>query len=434
VLLGFATLMLGMDTMSQAVSGLKDIPAFSQMFIMFKNPILGVIAGAVLTAIIQSSSASVGILQALAITGQVSYGAAIPIIMGQNIGTCITALISSVGTGKNARRTAYAHMIFNILGTVIWLSVFVILSYTLKNAFFDKSASLFGIAAAHSIFNILCTIVLFPMSSVIEKMTIFIFPDKEDASKNSELDERLLVTPPIALQKCHDLVCHMSDKVNEACNLSLDLLFNYDKDKADIIINTEEFADRYEDIIGSYLVKLSSRNISDEDNATVTMLLKLISDFERICDHSINVLEAATELHEKGIILSDNSKKELSVLCSAVKEILSHSHMAFINNDYKLASHIEPLEQVIDNLKYKMRNTHIARLKINESTIEESFIWSDILTNLERISDHCSNIALSVLETSKGLLKPHEYLSNIKNDAQNDFSRQYKYYLSKYSI
>jgi len=434
ILLGFATLMFGMDTMSASVKGLADVPSFQQMFIMFKNPFLGVVVGALLTAIIQSSSASVGILQALAVTGQVSYGAAIPIIMGQNIGTCVTAIISSFGANKNGRRTAIVHLAFNVIGTVVWLIVFAIISYIFKPALFDASASLFGIAIAHSAFNILCTVLLFPMTSLLEKIAVRLVPDKDGMEEVVELDERLLVTPPIALQRCTDLVHEMAQKVSGAMKSSIDMLGSYNKDVAEEIRVVEGLADHYEDIIGTYLVKLSSCKVSDSDSATITKLLKLIGDFERISDHSINILESAEEILEKGIKFTPAAQKELEVLCAATREIVDSSCKAFLDNDHNAAALVEPLEQIIDELKSKMRNAHIKRLKNAECTIEVGFVWSDLLTNLERTSDHCSNVAVSVLETADNSFKPHEYLSHVKNDGENKFFEHYEEYKNKYAL
>ncbi|MBR3934647.1 MAG: Na/Pi cotransporter family protein [Clostridia bacterium] len=434
IFLGFATLMFGMEAMSGAVKGLADVPAFQQMFIMFKNPILGVIVGAILTAVIQSSSASVGILQALAITGQVSYGAAIPIIMGQNIGTCVTAIISSVGTNINARRTAVVHLAFNIIGTIICISVFSLVSYIFKPVLFDQAASIFGIAVAHTAFNVACTVLLLPATSLLEKLAIKLVPDKKGKTAVAELDDRLLVTPSIALQRCSDLVHEMADKASYALKSSIKMLSHYDDNIAEEIRDIEGLTDHYEDIIGTYLVKLSSNQVTDEDSATITKLLKLIGDFERISDHSVNILESAEEIREKGIVFTPGAKKELETLCAATDEIVSCSYKAFSENDHKTAELVEPLEQVIDELKSKMRNGHINRLKNSECTIEAGFVWSDLLTNLERTSDHCSNVAVSVLETANDSLKPHEYLSHVKNDGENHFFEQYEQYKAKYSL
>ena len=434
ILLGFATLMFGMDTMSAAVSGLKDVPAFQQMFVMFKNPVLGVIVGAVLTAIIQSSSASVGILQALAVTGQVSYGAVIPIIMGQNIGTCVTAMLSSVGTNKNARRTAVVHLSFNIIGTIIWLLVFSIVSYVFKPVLFDKSASLFGIAIAHSAFNIACTVILLPATSLLEKLAIKLVPDKEGKETVAELDERLLITPPIAILRCSDLVSDMAFKATESVKKAIKMLSAYDDEAAEEIRNIEGLTDHYEDIIGTYLVKLSAHQVSDDDSATISKLLKLIGDFERISDHSVNILESAEEILQKGIVFTPSAKKELETLCAATNEIIDAAYKAYSENDHHAATLVEPLEQVIDELKTIMRNGHINRLKNSECTIEAGFVWSDLLTNLERTSDHCSNIAASVLENNENSLKHHEYLSHVKEDGKNKYFEQYEQYKTKYSL
>ncbi len=433
ILLGFATLMFGMDTMSGAVSGLADVPAFQNMFIMFKNPVLGVLAGAILTAVIQSSSASVGILQALSSTGQVSYGAAVPIIMGQNIGTCITAILSSFGTNKNAKRAAIVHLSFNVIGTVVWLSAFGIISHILKPAILDVSASYLGIAVAHSVFNIACTILLLPMSSLLEKLAIKMVPETSRKDDVTELDERLLLTPPVALQRCNELVCEMAELSVTALKNSLNMLNRFDSQTAEEIRKAEEKADHYEDILGTYLVKLSSHQISDGDSAEVSKLLKVIGDFERISDHSINIVESAEELMGKEIGFTESGKKELEVLCSAVSEILTLSYKAFIKNDLYSAADVEPLEQVIDGLKAKLRNAHIKRLKEGNCSIEAGFIWLDIITNLERTADHCSNIAGCIIETSHNNLNMHESLRLIKSESA-DFRNKYAFYTEKYHI
>jgi len=433
ILLGFATLMFGMDTMSSSVSGLADVPAFQNLFLLFKNPILGVLAGAVLTAVIQSSSASVGILQALSATGQVSYGAAVPIIMGQNIGTCITALLSSFGTNKNAKRTAIVHLSFNVIGTAVWLSVFSLISMLLKPALFDTSASHIGIAIAHSIFNIACTVLLLPMSSLLEKLAVKLVPDNNKKEVVAELDERLLATPPVALERCNTLVCEMADLSLTAVKKSLNLLTAYDTVAAEDIRKTEEKADHYEDILGTYLVKLSSHQMSDSDSTSVSKLLKAIGDFERISDHSVNILESAEELCEKELSLSPAGRKELETLCNAVSEILTLSLTAFVHNDLKAARDVEPLEQVIDGLKATMRDNHIRRLKHGECSIEVGFVWADLLTNLERTADHCSNIAVCVIDATENNMNLHESLRNIKKGSPY-FAEKYTAYAEKYML
>ncbi len=433
ILLGFATLMFGMDTMSSAVSGLKDVPAFQNLFIMFKNPILGVLAGAILTAIIQSSSASVGILQALSSTGQVSYGAAVPIIMGQNIGTCVTALLSSFGTNKNAKRAAIVHLSFNVIGTIVWLAVFSIISAIFKPAILDISASYLGIAVAHSLFNIACTVLLLPMSALLEKLAIKLVPETSKQEEVAELDERLLVTPPVALERCHELVCEMAESSVTAMKKGLDMLAKYDSGIAAEIRESEEKADHYEDILGTYLVKLSRYQVSDSDSSEISKLLKVIGDFERISDHSVNVIESAEELIEKDMQLTPDAKKELEVLCSAVSEILSLSYKAFVDNNLQNARDIEPLEQVIDGLKSKLRNSHIMRLKQGECSIEVGFVWSDLITNLERTADHCSNIAACVIDASENNMNVHQSVRDMKEN--NDyFNSKFAYYKEKYAV
>ena len=433
ILLGFATLMFGMDTMSSAVSGLADVPAFQNMFIMFKNPILGVLAGAILTAIIQSSSASVGILQALSVTGQVSYGAAVPIIMGQNIGTCVTALLSSFGTNRNAKRAAIVHLSFNVIGTIIWLLIFSVVSFILKPALLNASASYLGIAISHSLFNIGCTAVLLPMSSLLERLAIRLVPDTNKKDEIVELDERLLITPPIALARCNELVCEMAELSVSAFKNGLKLFSGYDSHIADEIRSAEEKADHYEDILGTYLVKLSRHQISDTDSAQVSKLLKVIGDFERISDHSINILESVEELNEKDMKFTENAKKELEVLCSAVTEILTLTYEAFTINDIKYAREVEPLEQVIDGLKVKLRNGHIARLKEGNCSIEAGFVWADLITNLERTADHCSNIAAWIIDANENNMNIHQSLYDMKNN-NSYFNLKFSEYAEKYTI
>ena len=433
VLLGFATLMFGMDTMSGAVAGLADIPAFQNLFLMFKNPILGVLVGAILTTIIQSSSASVGILQALSVTGQVSYGAAVPIIMGQNIGTCVTALLSSFGTNKNAKRAAVVHLSFNVIGTIVWLTLFSIISAVFKPMILDESATYLGIAVAHSLFNIACTILLLPMSGLLEKLAIKLVPDNNTKETVTELDEHLLVVPPVALERSGRLVDTMAEVSITGLKKSLNMLSRYESSVATEIRESEEKADHYEDILGSFLVKLSRNQISDSDSIEVSRLLKAIGDFERISDHSVNILESAEELNEKGIVFTPDAKKELDNLCDAVSEILTLAYTAFINNDLAAAKCIEPLEQVIDGLRKKMRDGHIKRLKDGECTIEAGFVWVDLLTNLERTSDHCSNIAVCVLDANENNMNVHESLRLMKKD-NAEFDAKFEEYSKKYAI
>lgn len=431
ILLGFATLMFGMDTMTESVSGLKEVPAFQEMFLMFKNPILGVLAGAILTGIIQSSSASVGILQALAATGAVSYGAAIPIIMGQNIGTCVTALLSSVGTAKNARRAALVHLSFNIIGTVIWLSVFSIVNITISPALFDESASLAGIAVCHSLFNIACTIILLPMSGLLEKLAYKLIPDSDTDEKEVVLDERLLSTPAIALECAYNLTHEMAEIASTALKSSLSCLASYNKDAASAIREAEDKTDHYEDIIGTYLVKLSTHQLSETEGATASMLLKAIGDFERISDHAVNILESAEEMRDKSISFTPEAQIEMNSLSLAVSEIVELSYTSFKKSDTEQAMRVEPLEQVIDRMKELLRSRHIDRLRDGNCGIEAGFVWNDLITNMERVSDHCSNIAGCVIDVKEQNMNLHESLKQLRSNDEH-YRKQFEEYTSKY--
>ena len=433
ILLGFATLMFGMDAMSAAVAGLKDVPGFRDLFLMFQNPLLGMLAGAVLTAIIQSSSASVGILQALATTGQITFGAAIPIIMGQNIGTCITAILSGIGANKNARRTALVHLLFNVIGTAAWLSVFWIVDLTLHPVILDQPATLIGIAVAHSIFNVLCTALLMPMGGLLEKLVIRLIPDGKTPETATELDSRLLNTPAVALERCHTVATEMAQHAVQTLYDALDCVDNYTPEKAELVRANEEATDHYEDILGSYLVKLSSLPIGDANSAEAAMLLKAIGDFERISDHGVNILESVEELREKEIAFSGSAKDEMRTLVSAVREILELTLSAFTTGDVDAIVSISPLEEVIDNLKDSLRSAHIQRLQQGDCTIDAGFIWSDLLTDLERVSDHCSNIAIGIVDLSHHDMNIHENLRAIKADDEH-FRQAYAAYQQKYAL
>ena len=433
ILLGFATLMFGMDIMSDAVAGLADIPAFQELFIAFQNPILGVLAGAVLTAIIQSSSASVGILQALALTGRVSYGAAIPIIMGQNIGTCITAILSSFGANKNAKRAALVHLSFNVIGTAVWLSVYSILRALFRPVILTQAADPFGIAVMHSVFNILCTLLLLPMSGLLEKLSMILIPDAKKPEKVDPLDERLLATPFVALERSHAVTVQMAQVAKEAMNEALDQLTEYQPERADRIREKEEEVDRYEDELGSYLVQLSAAGISDADSNEAAKLLKMIGDFERISDHTVNLLESAEEIREKKITLTPAADAELGVLIDAVREAVDMTYHSFAEEDMAVARDVEPLEQVIDRLRETLRNRHILRMQLGECSIDAGFVWSDLLTNLERTADHCSNIAGTVLEMSSMRLDLHDMQRHWRHDNE-DFKQKRDEYTRKYAL
>lgn len=433
ILLGFATLMFGMETMSGAVKGLADVPAFQSLFVMFKNPILGVLAGALLTAVIQSSSASVGILQALAVTGQVSYGAAIPIIMGQNIGTCITAMLSSIGANKNAKRAALVHLSFNVIGTIVWLAVYILINAFLRPAILDAAANSFGIAVAHSAFNILCTILLLPMAGMLEKLVTKLVPDSAKLEMSSELDERLLATPPIALERCRMLAVEMASCASGALGSSLSSLRELSPALAKSIRADENQTDHYEDILSSYLVQLSTLQISEKDSREAAGLLKMIGDFERIGDHAVNLLESAEELRDKGLAFSKQAEAELSVMYGAVSESLALAVAAFAGNDVDVAAKVEPLEQVVDNLKELLRMRHILRLQKGECSINTGFVLADVLTNLERVSDHCSNIAACVIDMAQSNMNMHETIRATRSGSA-EYDKMYRDYASRFAL
>ena len=430
ILLGFATLMFGMETMSGAVAGLKDVPAFTNLFVAFQNPLLGVLAGALLTAIIQSSSASVGILQALAVTGSVSYAAAIPIIMGQNIGTTVTAMLSSIGTNKNARRAAVVHLLFNVIGVVVLLTVFCIVRVAFAPALLDESATMAGIAVTHSVFNVLCTAMLLPAGGLLEKL-----PDdpQTQGEKTTELDERLLPTPSLALRQSRAVAREMADCAVRALNNALTALDHNTPELAQSIRDDEELCDHYEDILGTYLVKLSTQKMGRDESEEATELLKTIGDFERISDHAVNILSSAEEMEQKGLTFSGSALNELAILTSAIREILSLSLKSFSSQDVALAQQVEPLEQVIDTLKEQMRTRHILRMQQGHCSIEAGFVLSDLLTDLERTSDHCSNIAGCVIDARAHNLNLHETLRQAKT-ADGSFQQTYESYVEKYQL
>ncbi len=432
ILLGFAILMFGMDTMSGAVSSLEDAAWFRDLFLMFQNPILGVLAGMVLTGIIQSSSASVGILQALSSTGQVSYGAAIPIIMGQNIGTCVTALLSSVGATKNAKRAAFVHLSFNVIGTVVWLAVYTIADVLVQPALFDMAADPFGIAVAHSIFNVACTILLLPMTGLLEKIAMTVIHEPAKKETVNELDERLLATPPIALERASSVAGDMAKAATRGIKDGLMSITSYSKTLAEEVRENEDKGDYYEDILGTYLVKLSGL-LSGNDSTEAAKLLHIIGDFERISDHAVELVAAAEEMQEKGIKWSEAAGHELEMMTHAVREIVDLTLDAFTNDNMESAAKVEPLEQVIDQIKETLRAHHIERLQRGECTIEAGFVWSDLLTAMERTSDHCSNIAGCVIDIAMGNMNLHESLRAVKA-GDRDFDQMYEEYVKKYSI
>ena len=433
ILLGFATLMFGMEAMSGAVSGLRDLPEFQNMFVAFTNPVLGVLAGAILTAIIQSSSASVGILQALASTGAVTYGAAIPIIMGQNIGTCITAIISAVGANKNAKRAALVHLSFNVIGTVVWLSIFCIVKAVAVPAILGESGSLMGIAVCHSAFNILCTMLMLPLAGMLEKMVKKMIPDNEVIEQTEELDSRLLGSPSLALERCGQVLDSMAGIAVAALKDSIGSITRYDEETALRIREAEEKTDYLEDILGTYLVKLTSTQLGENESAKATEYMKVIGDYERIADHAVNILESAEELVQKGIVFSDQAQKEYNLISDAVEDILDLSHTAFKDTDLKAARKTEPLEQIVDELKETLRTRHILRLQKGECSVDAGFVWSDLLTNLERVADHCSNISGCVLDTAGHTMNIHQNQRLLRNSGE-DFGQELQELRVKYKM
>ena len=433
ILLGFATLMFGMETMSDAVAPLRNVPAFQQMFLTFTNPILGVLAGAVLTAIIQSSSASVGILQALASTGAITYGAAIPIIMGQNIGTCVTALISSTGTSRNAKRAALVHLSFNVIGAVVWLTVFCVIKAAFAPVILMRSASLMGIAGFHTVFNVLCTALMLPLGGVLEKLVCKLIPDAKQPEKAKELDERLLGSPALALNQCKQVLVRMACAAVDALKTSLTCIEKYDGKAAAGIRKAEDETDRLEDLIGTYLLKLTSRQLGEEESIKATEYMKLVGDYERIADHAVNILESAEEMVDKGVTFTDSAVSEFKTISVAVTEILDLSYRAFSKDDFSSARKTEPLEQVIDVLKETLRTRHFLRLQKGECSVAAGFVWSDLLTNLERVSDHCSNISGCVLDTADLTMNIHEN-QRIFRESDEEYKQQFSMFQHKYKL
>ena len=434
ILLGFAVLMTGMTMMSDAVSPLKSNETFKSILTMFENPFLGILAGIVLTVIIQSSSASVGILQALTVTGAITYGAAIPIIMGQNIGTCVTAMISALGANRNGKRAAVVHLSFNVIGVAVVSVIFYILNAIINFAFTDLSVNAWDIAIIHTLFKLICVVLIGPFYKQLAKISMLIIKDsKDDQETSTLLDDRLLNTPGVAVARATQVVANMADLATKSLIDAISLFDEFDQKVADNVRDVESKVDNLEDAIGSYLIKVSSSATDPKDSEQVTKLLHIIGDYERISDHAVNIVESCEELRDKKITFSDEAVKELAVLRRAVSDILDLSYNAFVNNDLDVAAKIDPLEQVVDDLRDKIKLNHIIRLQKSECTIEHGFVLSDILTNFERVSDHCSNIGGCVIEIAKyDALDMHKY--NRKNHTSVDFEQMYKEYSSVYSI
>lgn len=436
IMLGFSVLMFGMEQMSAAVAGLAEVPAFRELLVLFTNPLFGVAVGALVTAIIQSSSASVGILQAIANTGSLTYGAALPIIMGQNIGTCITAILSSIGANRNAKRVGMVHLYFNLIGTGVFLSVFYVLDWLIGFTFTALPINAFGIAVAHTSFNIGTVILLYPMRSLLEWLARKTIRDSKESEKLELLDQRLLNTPSVAIEQCRRLTVDMANLAQQAFLLADGLLDQYDAKVATEVEEIEQTVDRYEDRLGAYLLQVSALHLSEYESKEVSKLLYSIGDFERISDHAVNLTEVAQELHTKNIGFSPEAQVETSTMRAAVKEIMALTVKVFDTNNQELARKVEPLEEVVDVLRETIKANHIERLRTGTCTIELGFVLSDLLTNLERISDHCSNIAVNVMEqTGRGGLESHAYLHELHEGAPNSsFRMQYEAYLNKYDI
>lgn len=443
ILIGFAVLMFGMDTMSTAVEPLAEQPEFSHILLMFSNPVLGMLVGLILTAIIQSSSASIGILQALCATGVVSYATAIPIIMGQNVGTCVTALISSAGANKNAKRAALIHLYYNIIKTVAFMVIFYALNAFIHFAFLEEAASALGVAVIHTAFNVAAVIIIFPVSWILEKLAYLTIPEtEEEREKEAEksrkeiqlLDTRFLSTPGFALEQCKNVAVDMADYSREALFLAIQMLDKFDKASADRVVELENIVDHYEDEIGAYLVKLSSRHLTEKDSQHLSVLLHSIGDFERISDHAINIMEAAKEMHAKELDFSRKAREELGIYTGAIKDIINTSVLVFQEEDLKLAAMIEPMEEVIDYLSVEVKKRHMKRLRKGKCTIEMGFILSDIVTNYERVSDHCSNIALSLLQLNEENFEAHEYQEAISSKDNVAFTTEVKHLKERYQL
>ena len=441
IFIGFAILMYGMDMMSSAVKPLAEVPEFTNLLLKFSNPLLGVLAGALLTAVIQSSSASVGILQALCLTGAVPFSAAIPIIMGQNIGTCITAILSAIGAKKNAKRAAAVHLYFNLIGTVIFMTVFYIINAIVGFSFFHQSATPAGIAIIHSVFNITATIILLPFAKGLEKLACLTIRDKkEDVAVSAEdkefmiLEPRFLEKPAFAVEQSRNAARKMAEESHNALFTALKLVDKYSEDDVERVQNMEAKVDRYEDELGTYLVKLSHKDISEADSHSLSIMLHCIGDFERISDHAVNIKESAQELHKKGLKFSASAKKDLEILGEAVEDIVNTAYEVFDKQDMKLAEKIKPLEEVIDELSKEMKRRHVQRLRSGECTIEMGFILSDITTCLERVADHCSNIGVCVTQVNEDLYDTHSHLNTVKSHPDETFYRELEDARIKYQL
>lgn len=442
ILVGFAVLMFGMDTMSNSVTPFAQSPEFSNILLMFSNPVLGMLAGLVLTAIIQSSSASVGILQALCASGAVSYATAIPIIMGENVGACMPALLSGAGGNKGAKRASLIHLYYNILKTVVFMAVFYAINAFVHFNFLEHAASAVGVAVIHSAFNVAAVIVIYPFTSFLEKLVYLTIPETEeerqevvwDKKEIHVLDARFLSTPGFALEQCKNVAVDMANYARDALFMAMELIDKFDQKTSEKVIELEELVDHYEDELGSYLVKLSSKHLTEKDSQEISVLLHCIGDFERISDHAINLMESAREMYEKKLAFSKKAQEELVIFTKAVKDIVNTSVQIFQEEDLKLAGMVEPLEEVIDYLNSEVKKRHIKRLRKGKCTIEMGFILSDITTNYERVSDHCSNVALCLLQLNEENFDTHEYQYNLTSKNNVEFITEVKRLSEQYQL
>lgn len=433
IFIGFAVLMFGMELMSESMRAVRTVPGFDKFLASLTSPIIALLVSTVFTGVIQSSAATIGIVQALALTGVITWQMAIPLVLGANIGTCVTALISSLGTNKNAKRVVIMHFFVNVFGSMLCMMIMYgmeIFGVNILNAKID----MVGVAVIHTMFNLVTTVVLFPIKKLIIKFCTKIIPDGKEEQHTAFLDERIFNNTPIAISECRRLANEMAEYTRKAIMQSLDLIWNYNEKKAQSVRDTEGITDKYEDKLGTYLVRLSSNNLTEEDSHAVSRMLHSLSDFERISDHALNISDIALEIKEKNIAFSDDAKREIIIMMNALKEIMNITIDSFVNDDFEAASHVEPIEQVIDKLKDELKSRHIERLQKGECTVQMGFVFSDLLTNMERVSDHCSNIAVFTIQQDSPKLDTHKYLRKIRNSDVGNFVEEYNEYERKYSL